>query len=47
MKKNIDVKKLAQNKNKAYSQDNLFHTLLGLFSVETEVYDKKMDITHP
>ena len=47
MKKNIDVKKLAQNKNKAYSQDNLFHTLLGLFNVETEVYDKKMDITHP
>ena len=47
MKKNIDVKKLAQNKNKAYSQDNLFHTLLGLFNVETEVYDKKMDIIHP
>ncbi|CAA6800542.1 MAG: sulfatase [uncultured Sulfurovum sp.] len=29
---------------KSYSQDNLFHTLLGLFSVETEVYNKQMDI---
>jgi len=29
---------------KSYSQDNLFHTLLGLFHVKTEVYDKKMDI---
>jgi len=47
MKKNIDIKKLAQNKNKVYSQDNLFHTLLGLFTVDTAVYDKKMDIIHP
>ena len=30
--------------NKHYSQDNLFHTLLGLFNVHTEVYNKKMDI---
>jgi len=30
--------------NKAYSQDNLFHTLLGLFNVKTEVYNPKMDI---
>jgi len=29
---------------KSYSQDNLFHTLLGLFGVQTEVYDKRMDI---
>lgn len=34
---NLDTKK-------AYSHDNLFHTLLGLFEVETEVYDEKMDI---
>jgi lipid A ethanolaminephosphotransferase len=47
MKKNIDIKKLAKNKNKVYSQDNLFHTLLGLFAVDTAVYDKKMDIIHP
>jgi len=36
-KKEIDPKK-------AYTHDNLFHTLLGLFDVQTEVYDSKMDI---
>ena len=29
---------------KPYSQDNLFHTLLGNFDVKTEVYKPKMDI---
>jgi len=29
---------------KQYSHDNLFHTLLGLFNVQTKVYDKKMDM---
>ena len=29
---------------KKYSQDNLFHTLLGMFNVKSEVYDEKMDI---
>jgi len=32
------------NINKEYSHDNLFHTLLGLFQVQTKVYDKNMDI---
>lgn len=32
------------NSQKEYSQDNLFHTLLGLFNVKTEVYKKEMDI---
>jgi len=27
-----------------YSQDNLFHTLLGLFKVKTQIYKKEMDI---
>ncbi|CAA6802391.1 MAG: sulfatase [uncultured Sulfurovum sp.] len=30
--------------NKIYSHDNLFHTLLGLFQVETNVYNEKMDM---
>ena len=30
--------------NKKYTQDNLFHTLLGLFDVETKVYKPKLDI---
>ena len=32
------------NTNQPYSQDNLFHTLLGIFNVQTKVYDKEMDI---
>jgi lipid A ethanolaminephosphotransferase len=27
-----------------YTQDNLFHTLLGLFNVQTSVYDPTLDI---
>ncbi len=46
MKKDIDMKKLLKNKNRQYSQDNLFHTLLGLFEVQTKVYDKTKDILH-
>ena len=34
------MEKLNSYKNKQFSQDNLFHTLLGLFEVETEVYKK-------
>jgi len=29
---------------KRYSQDNLFHSLLGLFNVKTKVYNKDLDI---
>jgi len=32
------------NPNKEYSHDNLFHTLLGLFDVKTEVYKREMDM---
>lgn len=42
--KKIDLEKVRENKDKRYSHDNLFHILLGLFEVETEVYKKKMDI---
>jgi lipid A ethanolaminephosphotransferase len=47
MQKVLDKGAIMQNKTKAYSQDNLFHTLLGLFNVKTEVYDKNMDILTP
>ena len=39
-----DTEKLNSYKDKSFSQDNLFHTLLGLFKVQTEVYKKDMDI---
>ena len=44
IKEDIDIEKLNSYKNQSFSQDNLFHTLLGLFEVETTVYKKEMDI---
>ena len=43
-KNKLDTEKLNTYKNESFSQDNLFHTLLGLFDVKTEVYKKDMDI---
>ncbi|MDD5358904.1 MAG: phosphoethanolamine--lipid A transferase [Sulfurovaceae bacterium] len=43
-KKTIPYQKIVQNANKEYSQDNLFHTLLGLFAVKSSVYDKSKDM---
>ena len=33
-----------ENIEKPYSQDNLFHTLLGFYGVKTSVYKEDMDI---
>jgi len=44
IKTDIDTNKLKKRLSNNYSQDNLFHTLLGLFEVETELYDKSKDI---
>jgi len=38
------VQNLKKNATKDYSQDNLFHTLLGIFNVQTKVYNKKLDM---
>ena len=43
-KKTIPYQKIVQNSKKEYSQDNLFHTLLGIFGVKTSIYDKNMDV---
>jgi len=32
--------------NERFSQDNLFHTLLGLFEVKTSEYTPNLDLTH-
>ncbi len=40
----IDRKLLKSHATEEYSQDNIFHTLLGLMEVKTNVYDKKRDI---
>jgi lipid A ethanolaminephosphotransferase len=44
MSKEIDAKALRERREKAYSQDNLFSTLLGIFNVKTKVYKEDMDI---
>ena len=46
MKDDYDLEKINSIKDNEFSHDNLFHTLLGLFEVDTEVYDKKMDILY-
>lgn len=40
----IDRDKIRKITDREYSQDNIFHTLLGLMEVETSVYNKDMDI---
>ncbi len=42
--KEIDLEKVKRNKDQPCSHDNLFHTLLGLFEVKTDVYDQAMDM---
>ena len=39
-----DKEKLKSLKDKEFSHDNLFDTLLGIFEVQTEVYKKDLDI---
>jgi lipid A ethanolaminephosphotransferase len=40
------LKLLKDKVNTEYSHDNLFHTVLGLFEVNTSLYDKKKDIVY-
>ena len=40
----IDEKSLRDKSAKQFSQDNLFHTILGLMEIETAIYDKNMDM---
>jgi len=40
------MERLRKIATKPYAHDHLFHTLLGLFEVETAVYDPQMDIAH-
>ncbi len=40
----MDITALQQKIGKRYSHDNLFHTILALLEIETNVYDSEMDI---
>jgi len=42
----LDKIRLLKNADKKYSQDNVFSSLLGFFSVKTEVYNQDMDLFH-
>lgn len=42
----LDVDCLHARRDNAYSQDNLFDTVLGLFDVRTSIYRPAADITH-
>jgi len=42
----IDNESLRLKRNNSYSHDNLFHTILGLMEVQSEVYNNDMDIVH-
>ena len=41
----LDIEFIRKNAALPHSHDNLFHTLLGLMDVETELYQKDMDLT--
>ncbi len=43
-KRYLPIAKLRQNADKHFSQDNLSHTLLGLFGVQSKVYEKRKDM---
>ena len=44
MRERVDFEALRAKKGNSLSQDNLFHSILGLMEVQTEVYDTNKDI---
>lgn len=45
--KNLDAQCLDANKDKSYSHDYIFHSMLGLFDVSTREYQEKLDLFQP
>jgi lipid A ethanolaminephosphotransferase len=41
----VNIEKIKSKSNDKWSHDNLFHTLLGLLEIETELYQPELDIT--
>ncbi len=39
-----NIKSLSGKRDKQYSHDHIFHTILGFMEIETALYDKEMDI---
>ena len=40
----VDVAVMRQLREEPLSHDNIFHTLLGLFEIDSEVYDASKDL---
>lgn len=45
--KDLDVERLRQQRTDHFSHDNLFHSILGLFDVSTELYRPELDFFQP
>lgn len=45
-KRHLDMNMIESKKNMQASHDSIFHTLLGLFDVQTNVYKKDLDLLH-
>jgi lipid A ethanolaminephosphotransferase len=41
----VNIEKIKSKSTDKWSHDNLFHTLLGLLEIETELYQTELDIT--
>ena len=44
LSQSLDIDSIKEKIEVSLSHDNLFHTLLGFMSIETEVYQQDMDI---
>jgi len=43
-KEDIDVEAMRSRLKNSYSHDNIFHTVLGIFEIQTTAYDKNQDL---
>lgn len=44
LQKQLNMNELTSHRKQKYSHDNIFHTLLGLFHVQTNLYQKQLDM---
>lgn len=42
----VDIDKIKSYANHAFSHDNLYHTILGILEIKSDVYDPRKDISH-
>ena len=42
----VNAVALAKKRNKKYSHNNIFHTILGMLEIQTSIYNSNLDITH-